>query len=109
MTKTDKGSVDDEKVHKKAMRRYLKNKKQDLDYEWTPFRAAEKHFKVRFPPPNLQTVLDLWETSAKSAEDITGNPNAIFTKVIGTNDNRKATAYTIPEMPGSSEYSPVES
>lgn len=34
------------------------------DSEWTPFRAAEKRFKVRFPPPDLTDVLDLASNSA---------------------------------------------
>ncbi|KAI6103561.1 hypothetical protein F5141DRAFT_1189872 [Pisolithus sp. B1] len=41
---------------KKAKRQYIrttKNRNQDADVNWTPFRAAEKKFKARFPPPDL--------------------------------------------------------
>jgi len=34
------------------------------DSEWTPFRAAEKRFKARFPLPDLTDVLDLSSNSA---------------------------------------------
>ncbi|KAJ7098004.1 hypothetical protein B0H15DRAFT_823718 [Mycena belliarum] len=47
---------------KKAKRQYLKstrNRNIALESEWTPFRAAEKRFKARFPPPDLCDVLDL--------------------------------------------------
>ncbi|KAI6039955.1 hypothetical protein EDC04DRAFT_2867794 [Pisolithus marmoratus] len=41
---------------KKARRQYIrttKNRNQDVDANWTPFRAAEKKYKARFPPPDL--------------------------------------------------------
>ncbi|KAH7922835.1 hypothetical protein BV22DRAFT_1113694 [Leucogyrophana mollusca] len=52
-------------VYKKARRQYLKttrNRSKDVDLEWTPFRAAEKRYKARFPPPDLSNVLDLAPT-----------------------------------------------
>ncbi|CAA7271752.1 unnamed protein product [Cyclocybe aegerita] len=44
-----------QRQHKKA----TKNRPMTIDQEWTPFRAAEKRFKARFPPPDLSGVLDL--------------------------------------------------
>lgn len=94
----------EEKALKKAVRRYLKNKKQVPEHEWTAFRAAEKRFKAQFPPPDLQTVLDLRALSTPSSPDsnqgVTGNPHFIPTKVVGTSPDQKAAAYTVPEIPG---------
>lgn len=100
-------AMDEEKALKKARRRYLKNKKQVPDHDWTAFRAAEKRFKAQFPPPDLQTVLDLralsipsLAPSPESNQGVTGNPYSIPTKVVGTNPDQKAAAYTVPEIPG---------
>lgn len=49
-------------AYKKARRKFLKttrNRDQQIEAEWTPFRAAEKKYKARFPPPDLSAVLDL--------------------------------------------------
>ncbi|KIY50920.1 hypothetical protein FISHEDRAFT_38493 [Fistulina hepatica ATCC 64428] len=49
-------------AYKKARRQYLKatkSRNKDVEQDWTPFRAAEKRFKARFPPPDLSDVLDL--------------------------------------------------
>lgn len=46
---------------KKARRQHIKttkNRSSDVDATWTAFRAAEKKYKARFPPPDLSTVLD---------------------------------------------------
>ncbi|GJJ12421.1 hypothetical protein Clacol_006663 [Clathrus columnatus] len=91
-----------EKALKKAMRKYLKNKQPHCS-EWTPFRAAEKQFKAKFPPPNLQTVLDLWKPSAKDTQRVTGNFNAIPTKTINVSMDRNAMAYIVPERPEQKE------
>jgi len=49
--------------YKRARRHHYKsaknNRAEGLDADWTPFRAAEKKFKARFPPPDLSDVLDL--------------------------------------------------
>ena len=50
-------------AYKRARRKYNKSTKHrpdTVESEWTPFRAAEKRFKSRFPPPDLTLdVLDL--------------------------------------------------
>ncbi|KDQ59558.1 hypothetical protein JAAARDRAFT_33136 [Jaapia argillacea MUCL 33604] len=50
-------------AYRKARRLHLKttrNRDQAaIESEWTPFRAAEKKFKAKFPPPDLSGVLDL--------------------------------------------------
>lgn len=48
--------------HKKARRLHYKSTKNRpvaVDQSWSPFRAAEKKYKARFPPPDLSAVLDL--------------------------------------------------
>ena len=48
--------------YKKARRQHYKSTKNrpvDVDASWSPFRAAEKKYKARFPPPDLSAVLDL--------------------------------------------------
>ncbi|KAJ8520411.1 hypothetical protein ONZ45_g2766 [Pleurotus djamor] len=50
------------KAYKRAQRQYYKatkHRSNDLESEWTPFRAAEKRYKARFPPPDLSGVLDI--------------------------------------------------
>ncbi|KAF8557347.1 hypothetical protein OG21DRAFT_1494924 [Imleria badia] len=46
---------------KKARRQHWKltRNRVDVDTSWSPFRAAEKKYKTRFPPPDLSAVLDL--------------------------------------------------
>ncbi|KAJ3509218.1 hypothetical protein NMY22_g16368 [Coprinellus aureogranulatus] len=48
-------------AYRKARRQFYKATKNrpPVEQDWTPFRAAEKHFKARFPPPDLSGVLDL--------------------------------------------------
>lgn len=49
-------------AYKKACRQFLKstrNRPKDIEDQWTPFRAAEKKYKAKFPPPDLSGVLDL--------------------------------------------------
>lgn len=49
-------------AYKKARRKHWKsarNRPEHADADWTPFRAAEKKYKARFPPPDLSGVLDL--------------------------------------------------
>ena len=48
--------------YKKARRQHwksTKNRPVNVDAGWSPFRAVEKKYKARFPPPDLSAVLDL--------------------------------------------------
>ena len=57
-TRSHTGIQKAQKQHLKA----TKNRKLDFDpsLEWTPFRAAEKRFKARFPLPDSSSdILDL--------------------------------------------------
>ncbi|KAL0071535.1 hypothetical protein AAF712_001392 [Marasmius tenuissimus] len=61
-------------AYKKARKLFLKSTKnriQDNDQEWTPFRAAEKRYKARFPPPDLSNVLDLALLNEERAHEVT--------------------------------------
>jgi alkylated DNA repair protein alkB family protein 1 len=82
-------------AYKKARRQYLKttrNRDNDIDQDWTPFRAAEKYYKARFPPPDLSSVLDL--ANAGSCSDV----DYQTTKLKDLDCKR--TAYIIPRIPG---------
>ncbi|KAJ3794456.1 hypothetical protein GGU11DRAFT_844539 [Lentinula aff. detonsa] len=93
-------------AYKKARRRYLnttRNRNPDIEKDWTPFRAAEKHFKARFPPPDLTTVLDLATLDESRASEVTagnwaGKPDAAQTRAFTTVSG--SYGYTFPEIPG---------
>ncbi|KIO06395.1 hypothetical protein M404DRAFT_481088 [Pisolithus tinctorius Marx 270] len=82
---------------KKARRQYIrttKNRSQDVDANWTPFRAAEKKFKARFPPPDLTDVLDL------AAEDRSGGGSGGGRAVCIRTFSDGGKVYTVPAVPG---------
>lgn len=59
--------------YKKARRHFLKTrqKSETADSDLTAFRAQEKKYKSRFPPPHLDNVLDPWELDQRP-EDLGG-------------------------------------
>lgn len=99
--------------YKRARRHHhktTKNRVEGLDTDWTPFRAAEKKYKARFPPPDLSDVLDLAlldETRSSEVERAgwKGRANAFLTKEIGLRDAQATTArtrkaFTVIGIPG---------
>ena len=100
----------DSPAYKKAQRQYLKatkNRPANISGEWTPFRAAEKRFKARFPPPDLSSVLDIACADDQRAREIDdgrwiGSSTAFQTVGLEcTSGSREsAKAYTIPQIPG---------
>ena len=94
-------------AYKKAHRLHLKSTKQrpsDDSFQWTPFRAAEKKYKSKFPPPDLSEVLDLSLLDGLgSGEDLNfpwrGSPDAIDVKAIRLKGSNQK-GYTIPQIPG---------
>jgi hypothetical protein len=98
------------RAYKKARRQHLKTTKyqnSNADLGWTPFRAAEKQYKARFPPPDLSDVLDLATLDTARTEEIqrgvwSGRPNAVECREITpkgpSRECRKA--YIIPQIPG---------
>ncbi|KIK59740.1 hypothetical protein GYMLUDRAFT_201191 [Collybiopsis luxurians FD-317 M1] len=93
-------------AYKKARRQYLKstkNRDPNIEKDWTPFRTAEKHFKARFPPPDLTKVLDLATLDDSRALEVaagvwTGKADAIETRELSTRSGSKA--YAFPSVPG---------
>ncbi|EIN08054.1 hypothetical protein PUNSTDRAFT_144502 [Punctularia strigosozonata HHB-11173 SS5] len=87
--------------YRKALRKHIKTtKKRDpqVSQDWTPFRAAEKRYKARFPPPNLDDVLDL--AALDDDRELgcwRGNPRAIETEAFDAGSRR---GYTVPSIPG---------
>ncbi|KAF9218329.1 hypothetical protein BS17DRAFT_804842 [Gyrodon lividus] len=81
--------------YKKARRQHIKttrNRINDLDANWTAFRAAEKKYKARFPPPDMSAVLDL-----ASLAHGTGGGGAHRPRCISTNGTG---IFTLPSVPG---------
>ena len=77
---------------KKARRQHYKstkNRPADVDASWSPFRAAEKKYKARFPPPDLSAVLDL-------ASPLNANPPTLHQATrISVNG-----VFILPAVPG---------
>ncbi|KAG8969240.1 hypothetical protein FRC03_003765 [Tulasnella sp. 419] len=48
------------KEYEKAYKHYLKTRQNTSDASLTPFRAQEKKYKSKFPPPTLVDVVDPW-------------------------------------------------
>ncbi|KAI0713454.1 hypothetical protein C8Q76DRAFT_731491 [Earliella scabrosa] len=96
-------------AYKKARKKYwksTKNRPENIDADWTPFRAAEKRYKARFPPPDLSGVLDLAQGDPLRAAETSrggwkGRANAVECTEIplhGGPDGRRA--YIFPGTPG---------
>lgn len=80
--------------YKKARRLHwksTKNRPVDVDQGWSAFRAAEKKYKARFPPPDLSTVLDL-------ASCLNGKPPALYqpTRISAKGSD----VFILPDVPG---------
>ncbi|KAG6818164.1 hypothetical protein H0H87_000069 [Tephrocybe sp. NHM501043] len=93
-------------AYKKARRLYFKatkNRNPDLELDWSPFRAEEKKYKARFPPPDLSNVLDL-ATLDPAREDEIGQgvwrgSHLLHYKELSA-AGRSTKFYAIPEIPG---------
>ncbi|KII88992.1 hypothetical protein PLICRDRAFT_159996 [Plicaturopsis crispa FD-325 SS-3] len=101
--------------YKKARKQHLKstkNRNPEVEVAWTPFRAAEKRYKARFPPPDLSDVLDLATLDHSRADETcqagwTGRSAAVQHREImqknkasdegGLQDKK---AYVVPRIPG---------
>jgi alkylated DNA repair protein alkB homolog 1 len=96
--------------YKKAQRQFLKatiNRPVNFDQQWTPFRAAEKRFKARFPPLDLSSVLDLASRNDARIPEIisgvwAGSPDAV--ECIQISSDPKS-AYIVPQIPGTQDAS----
>ncbi|KAF9500926.1 hypothetical protein BDN71DRAFT_1439823, partial [Pleurotus eryngii] len=94
------------KAYKKAKRQYqkaTKNRASDIEADWTPFRAAEKRYKARFPPPNIEDVLDIATLDPARADEVkqggwTGSVHTVEYRSVPSSATSKACA--IPQVPG---------
>ncbi|KAK7466984.1 hypothetical protein VKT23_004047 [Stygiomarasmius scandens] len=92
---------------KKAKRQYFKsirNRSSDIQNDWSPFRAAEKRFKAKFPPPDLSTVLDLALLNPDRDQEAkaggwAGRPDALKSREVSLSDS-KTKGYIFPDIPG---------
>ncbi|KAI0328128.1 hypothetical protein GY45DRAFT_1255714 [Cubamyces sp. BRFM 1775] len=101
-------------AYKKARRKYFKstrNRPPQVDADWTPFRAAEKKYKARFPPPDLSDVLDLAAADPARGDEVArgkwkGRADAVpYEEILlrdahsgGSKGTRRA--YVFPGKPG---------
>jgi hypothetical protein len=90
-------------AYKKARRQFYKATKNrpTVDQDWTPFRAAEKRFKARFPPPDLSQVLDLAQLDESRQQELAqgvwqGSASPFEYKRLSGSSN----ACVIPAIPG---------
>jgi len=98
-------------AYKKAQRQYLKstsNRSKDVELHWTPFRAAEKKYKARFPPPDLSDVLDVATLDNTRAAEVAhggwcGNADAMDYKEIKLKMQSSQKAYAVPSIPGATK------
>ncbi|TCD65619.1 hypothetical protein EIP91_002424 [Steccherinum ochraceum] len=95
-------------AYKKAKRLHqktTKNRPEHVDADWTPFRAAEKKFKARFPPPDLSEVFDIAARDPSRAHEIrqggwSGRSDAIPHELHKPVDGSAHPIYTFPQIPG---------
>lgn len=95
-------------AYKKAKRLHLKttkNRPDHADADWTPFRAAEKKYKSRFPPPDLAQVLDIAAGDLSREQEVDhggwrGRPDAIHRTLLNSVDDTGKKIYMIPALPG---------
>ena len=96
-------------AYKKARRKHwksTKNRPENVDTQWTPFRASEKHYKARFPPPDLSSVLDLASADPSRAAEVArgkwcGGADAVECAEIALRgEEGEGKAYIFPGTPG---------
>lgn len=103
----------DSKEYKKAKRKHLKSTRgrgDQVESDWTPFRAAEKKFKAKFPPPDLSGVLDLALLDSSRADEVAlggwkGSLDAVEyreVELLSDDEKGKGRAYVFPQVPGAS-------
>src|SRR4051794_38517486 len=88
--------------YKAALRRLQKSQRanafKEQDRNWTPFRAAEKRYMAKYPPPDMSGVLDLAAGDLARATELAqskwkGDPSATATTRLSCANG--AVAYTV--------------
>jgi alkylated DNA repair protein alkB family protein 1 len=102
----------DSKEYKKAYKHYLKTKSEPSN-EITAFRAQEKRFKSRFPPPELSDVLDLWAIDPNLTDELKhlfpriagglGDDDTLFHFPLSSEGADTHRAYCLRSHPGMAE------
>ena len=95
--------------NKKAQRQHLKsirNRASNIDKDWTVFRFAEKHYKARFPPPDLSNVLDPRDarTNDLARRGCSHSDDLDYRATMLKDVDRGRKAYIIPRIPGAVFY-----
>ncbi|KAI0086619.1 hypothetical protein BDY19DRAFT_1074506 [Irpex rosettiformis] len=101
----------DSKEYKRAKRLHEKTtrgRNEQIEGDWTPFRAAEKKYKAKFPPPDLSGVLDLALLDKTRTEEVEcgkwkGAVDAVEYReldAVGVDAKGKGKAYMFPRVPG---------
>ena len=104
-------SASDDKAYRKAKKLYEKSVRnrppEQVGADRAPFRAAEKRFKARFPPPDLSDVLDLALLDPTRSDEILngvwkGSPAALSYESICVqlDDGLAKSAYIFNSHPG---------
>ena len=94
--------------YKKARQQYYKatkNRPTNCELDWSPFRAAEKRYKARFPLPDLSSVLDLALLDNARHQEVErsvwkGSLNAVHYVQLPFKTISSTPAYFIPSLPG---------
>ena len=83
--------------YRKAQRQHLKatkNRLATVEQEWSSFRASEKKFKARFPPPDLSNVLDL--SPENGLGHWVGSSTALEYLNVALNDSKAVALSRVP-------------
>ena len=100
-------------AYKKARRQHLKstrNRDDHIEADWTPFRAAEKKYKAKFPPPDFSAVLDVALLDSSRSEECrlggwSGIPDALDCYAVDLRNDSyisSGKAFVFPTIPGRS-------
>ena len=100
----------------KAKKQYTKTTKarnNDVELDWTPFRAAEKKYKAHFLQPDLSQVLDLATLDTSRAEEIKlggwyGSSEVVDCREIRLNQNDGRKAYSVTRIPGATSSTSIK-
>lgn len=99
-------------TYNKAHKHYLKSirhRQAGSSAQWTPFRASEKKYMAKFPPPDLSDVLDLALLDEERRDEVDkgiwkGAADALEVRELplkGNAEAKRRRAFCVPQVPGS--------